>query len=411
MFRFPWSGRLPKSPRVTDEQIQAKVYELWKARGFVGSSPDEDRLKAIALLEEESGLRSGKKPRLNDWGSKDDREFALKVRQFQWERFKAVISAFGLAATIFAGVGLYLTYQNAQEQQRLAQEEKQLNTERLITDRFSKAVEQLGHNEISVRIGSIYALERIAKDSPKDHWTVMEVLTAFVRERSPKRQPSLKISTRQSPNGKEPELPGIPTDVQSALTEIGRRDALEGTKNQRLNLSRTYLVDSDLINANLQKALLPEGNLQGASLDDVNLQGAFLWRANLQGAFLWRANLQGAYLYGGYLQRAYLIKANLQGANLIKANLQGANLIKANLQGAILLATDLRGKIRLTQLQLEGVEPPLLCNVALPKEIKVNPNRDCDRLPQELVKLYPDNFPTFEDAKNTVDEARKWQWK
>ncbi len=38
---------------------------------------------------------------------------------------------------------------------------------------------------LEVRLGGIYALERIARDSPKDHWTIMEVLTAYVRENSP----------------------------------------------------------------------------------------------------------------------------------------------------------------------------------------------------------------------------------
>uniref|UniRef100_UPI001177ECCC pentapeptide repeat-containing protein n=1 Tax=Calothrix rhizosoleniae TaxID=888997 RepID=UPI001177ECCC len=50
-----------------------------------------------------------------------------------------------------------------------------------ITERFSKAIEQLGSEKIEVRLGAIYTLERIAKDSPKDHWTIMEILTAFVR--------------------------------------------------------------------------------------------------------------------------------------------------------------------------------------------------------------------------------------
>ncbi len=55
-----------------------------------------------------------------------------------------------------------------------------------ITDRFTRAVDQLGKkDQIEIRLGGIYALERIARDSQKDHWTVMEVLTAYVRTRSP----------------------------------------------------------------------------------------------------------------------------------------------------------------------------------------------------------------------------------
>jgi membrane protein implicated in regulation of membrane protease activity len=56
-----------------------------------------------------------------------------------------------------------------------------------ITERYTKAIEQLGSGKLDVRLGGIYALERIATDSERDHPTVVEVLSAFVREHS---QPS-----------------------------------------------------------------------------------------------------------------------------------------------------------------------------------------------------------------------------
>jgi hypothetical protein len=37
---------------------------------------------------------------------------------------------------------------------------------------------------LDVRIGGIYALERVARDSDKDHPTVIKVLTTFVRVHS-----------------------------------------------------------------------------------------------------------------------------------------------------------------------------------------------------------------------------------
>ena len=55
-----------------------------------------------------------------------------------------------------------------------------------ITDRFTKAIAQLGDKEMAIRLGGIYALERIAKDSEKDHGPIMEVLTAYVREKAPR---------------------------------------------------------------------------------------------------------------------------------------------------------------------------------------------------------------------------------
>ncbi len=126
-------------------------------------------------------------------------------------------------------VTAYFTYRNvrATEANVKATEEKQ------VTERFSKAVELLGSEKLEVRMGAIYALERIAKDSPKDHWTIMEVLTSLVREKS---------QTRHIPNIK------ITIDIQSALAVIGRRDSSKDSEYGRLDLSNTNLQQANLSN-------------------------------------------------------------------------------------------------------------------------------------------------------------------
>jgi type II secretory pathway pseudopilin PulG len=73
----------------------------------------------------------------------------------------------------------------AQEDARLAQEEThRLEKETQLTDRYTKAIDQLGSSELAIRLGGIYALERIviANDSERDHPTIVEVLSSFVRE-------------------------------------------------------------------------------------------------------------------------------------------------------------------------------------------------------------------------------------
>src|SRR5580693_394103 len=78
-----------------------------------------------------------------------------------------------LGAGLFAAGALLFTARNFT-----------LSREGQVTDRYTKAIEQLGSDKLDVRIGSIYALERVARDSAKDHPTVMEVLAAFIREHS-----------------------------------------------------------------------------------------------------------------------------------------------------------------------------------------------------------------------------------
>ena len=86
-----------------------------------------------------------------------------------------------ILAGILAIIGIYMAHRRIRtlERQVLVAQEGQ------ITERFTRAIEQLGSERMAVRLGGIYALERIANDSDKDYWPIMETLTAYVRERTP----------------------------------------------------------------------------------------------------------------------------------------------------------------------------------------------------------------------------------
>jgi hypothetical protein len=68
-----------------------------------------------------------------------------------------------------------------------------------VTDRYTKAIEQLGSDKLDVRIGGIYVLERVARDSARDHTSVMEVLTAFICEHSREHWPLPEHDTDPGP--------------------------------------------------------------------------------------------------------------------------------------------------------------------------------------------------------------------
>ena len=222
----------------------------------------------------------------------------------------------------------------------------QVAQEGQVTERFSRAIEHLGNDSLDVRLGGIYALERIARDSGRDHGPIMEILTAYVREHA-RRDPSTED---QRPADDESRLA---TDIQAALTVIGRRKVGYDPPGQRLDLRETDLRRADLDKANLQevilaKAYLPKAHLREAALQDADLGGAtlseaILDEANLLRSVLVRANLQEAILDNANLQQANLTRANLQRAHLVEAKLLVAHLVGANLQGAILLEAVLQG--------------------------------------------------------------------
>lgn len=260
-------------------------------------------------------------------------------------------------ATVLTGaalfIGLYLTYRNIKLTQDNAQATLRLTEEGKITERFSKAIEQLGNKEsLAIRLGGIYALERIAKDSERDHWQVMEVLTAFVRESAPwneaqaqtrKEQLSLDFAGSNNQGGMPPSLK-VATDVQAALAVIGRRvRVFEHGKNQRLDL---HLTD-------LRGAGLREAHLEGTHLEGAHLEGATLYKAHLEGASLVGAHLEEAELDSAHLEGARLVSANLKGAVLNDAHLEEASLTDAHMEGAYLVGAHLRG-VSLHRAHLQG---------------------------------------------------------
>ena len=213
---------------------------------------------------------------------------------------KDILQTVGLfMAGVAGGVGVYFTWQNLKQSQDALQH-TQKSTERnlrlawksQITDRFTKAIDQIGDDKLEIRLGGIYALERVAQDSiegkrnsieGKDdeedyHSQVMEILTAYVRARAPwppifletkkglaayirelisastestdershrdtshtTQLPQLRqqLTSRQRPVHQEAFIgpPSVP-DVQAALSVIGRRTRYyKNGEDERMNL-------------------------------------------------------------------------------------------------------------------------------------------------------------------------------
>ncbi len=189
-----------------------------------------------------------------------------------------------------------------------------------VTERFSRAIEHLGSGEMAVRLGGIYALEKIAKDNPDDYMaTIIETLSAFVREESKKRDDEQELQDRKYQD--------LNADVMAALAVLGRLDNKTGTQ-------------ADLTRANFNRALLSGVILKGAILDGANLMGAYLVEVDLT-----KASLRAAKLKKAILMEANLTKAKLRRANLMEANLKGAILTGAYLTRTILTGANLKGAI------------------------------------------------------------------
>lgn len=274
------------------------------------------------------------------------------------------------AGAILAGMALLWRRVTAGE--RVALDAVRLAEDTQRSERFTRAVGQLGDERLEVRLGAIYALEQVANESRLHHQPAMEVLCAYLRERA-------------GWDAERPAAPRLPTDVQAVLTVLGRRTVThEASTAFRLDLRRTDLRGADLNGVNLERAQLFEAHLEAATMQAVrlahadlrgawlnnadlveaDLRGADLREAHLDGTYMVEARLEGADLGGAHMAGAYLGGASLQGADLGGAHLDGAYMYKANLEGASLHAArvvstigvhrDERERVNRTAAEAEG---------------------------------------------------------
>lgn len=240
------------------------------------------------------------------------------------------------AGVIGAGIGVYVAFQRSKT-----------DRQRQITETFEGAVGLLGHEDRSVRLGAIYALERIARQNKDEHWPIMETLTAYIRERSAARKREAKAALEIA-SGLTGDEPGVqdramacadpaPADILAAFAVLGRRRTEhERTKDEEsvktLNLDDAYLADArpdpmpgrDFSGARFMGAQLARADLRSARFDRALLVGANFEGANLRGAHLEGAILNFARLRGAILQEAHIEGADLKGSEVANRQLESA---------------------------------------------------------------------------------------
>jgi hypothetical protein len=96
------------------------------------------------------------------------------------DKLKAITDTRTALVAGLIGVGALLTFWLNSRVYQITARTLEVTEQSQITERYPQAIEQLGSEKLDVRLGGIYALERIAKDSERDHSTVVEVLSAFV---------------------------------------------------------------------------------------------------------------------------------------------------------------------------------------------------------------------------------------
>ncbi|MEU5915505.1 pentapeptide repeat-containing protein [Streptomyces sp. NPDC047141] len=265
----------------------------------------------------------------------------------RWQRYMPFATALPAIPALLALVFTAVTITQARDTLRITERGQ-------IASSYNDTVANLGDDSVDVRTSSIFALKRIMVESPREQPAIVEILSAYVRDKAKMPSKAKAEALRRQPGTRPPE------DVQAALKVLGSRP--QGVEGEGImDLRRTFLVGADLTEGEFSSADFRGADLTSALLHGrfqaVQFGGARLRGAGLSDGLFSDADFRGADMVGVVWDSADFDNAHLEGADLTRASydsvggvspvdlsevvLSGANLTDADLTGARLVDADL----------------------------------------------------------------------
>ena len=290
-----------------------------------------------------------------------------------------------------APLGLYLTYNRTRS--------LRMQTD---TDAFIKSVELLANTSASARQGGIYVLEKIAKDNPERHSTIMRIMTSYIRGETYR---IFHRQLRKETNLIEEELveklanKPMPSDIEAAIEVIRERQTyndeslkinekppksnfrfdlsnayifnanLGGNNDKRSNFLKTDFSDSKMVECRFDRSDLSgsyffSSDLRRSSFVESNLKNCeFKRKTNLRDCDFKASNLSGSEFEDCDLTRSSFIRSTLKNCEFKETNFK-----ECDLQGCKLQGCDLTDAKNLTQAQIDSANIDEATK--LPKEIR-----------------------------------------
>jgi uncharacterized protein YjbI with pentapeptide repeats len=290
---------------------------------------------------------------------------------------QGVVGLLALGAVAVAWQQLRTEQERSRIERQQLSEQLALTRQAQATERFTRAINQIGSDKTEAQVAGIYGLEQIAKESDDTRLLVFQILSSYVRQHasrnlraaSPERSRENRVGndvegirvamtalaqgTVRPPPSKFVGGGTPPLDLRNIdLHGIEFHNALEWTDLTGVilrgsDLSGVSFAESRMSGADLQGAVYHGGNLEGTDLTGANLAGISLQNVKIERTSLGGANLTGAQLQGrsfevSGVEGANFSRANLEGADFARCILRGTNFSGANLKGANFEGADLQ---------------------------------------------------------------------
>ncbi len=218
----------------------------------------------------------------------------------------------------------------------LSRQQNNIDEQRVITEQISRAIDQIGSYKydanggkyelnIEARLGGLYSLQRIMRDSLKDENAIAKIFYAYVRENTKRGEVRMRIKTGIIKNRPREDVQAA-LDIVNQFHKEWRERRKEILDDIQINFARSNFSEYSFLGMDFSNAILNDVDLSDAKLNNANLSNAKLNYADLS-----RAKLSGAKLSGANLLYADLTGTDLHGVDLSKVlNLTQNQVNKAN---------------------------------------------------------------------------------
>ena len=261
---------------------------------------------------------------------------------------------------------------------RSADQDAKTSKQGLTVEQITRAIEQLSHKKLFVRVGGIRGLEKISDNHEEERSEIAYILVTFIRKQATRKPDETELEREEEfHTHREKRL-----DIEIAVNALARITSKLKKQEQfpRDKDKKYYLFN--LENLDLRGLRFEDADLSEFNLGGSDFSGAWLRRTNFTGALLFkssRMNISGvAKFFRAYLDHANFTNAFLNGTVFIWADLSSAKfdnttLQAVNLDGALVSDTNFEHSNHLTQEQINkayyfGSPPHLPDGLELPPE-------------------------------------------
>ena len=225
----------------------------------------------------------------------------------------------------------------ANENVKIANKNVEIQLNNAIEERFNNAITLIGSDNAATRLGAIYALDHIAKDTynkEKSYTkTIFQILCSYIRETTNNDEYKIKFKDKPS------------VEIQTIIDLLFKShlNNFNGYIELQADLSYSYLCGADFNKAHCKGANFSFSHCEGSFFESANCEGSFFLNTHCEGANFCRSHCEGADFSYSHCAGATFFHVCFKDANFVCADCSGTSFGDADCAGVNFLNTNCAG--------------------------------------------------------------------